>query len=272
MSKIIFPLIFIAFLVAGLYAFRESVIAPAPAPAPIPAPAPTPEPIPTPTPVPPPGEKVTLREGQREGPFLLQKVYASYVTGLAYREYPVAMDNGSPITLYIGNSVSNGCTITMTLVSIDFQNKRAAFDKKTDFNRPCPICLSEGTLIDTPNGQIKVEQLRIGDLIWTTNILGKRVSSFVIAASRTQAPADHKVVHVILNDGRELFVSPLHPTADGRLIGKLAKGETLDGSIIISAEKIPYAYKFTYDILPAGATSAYWANGILMGSTIKSIQ
>jgi hypothetical protein len=33
-------------------------------------------------------------------------------------------------------------------------------------------------------------------------------------------------------------------------------------------ERVAYAEPETYDVLPAGATGCYWANGILVGSTL----
>lgn len=81
---------------------------------------------------------VTLREGQREGPLLVQKIYADRVEGLNFLEYPVAMDSGLPITLRIGEKASNGCTIVLTLTKI--QGDSATFLKTVDENRPCPIC------------------------------------------------------------------------------------------------------------------------------------
>ncbi len=81
---------------------------------------------------------VTLSEGQREGPLLVQKIYADRVEGLNFPEYPVAMDSGLPITLRIGEKASNGCTIVLTLTSI--QDGSATFLKTVDENKPCPIC------------------------------------------------------------------------------------------------------------------------------------
>jgi len=72
----------------------------------------------------------------------------------------------------------------------------------------------------------------------------------------------------VLDDGRELWASPGHPTIDGRTLGKLQIGDSLQGAIIISTERIPYADSFTYDLLPAGETGFYWANGILIASTL----
>jgi len=53
-------------------------------------------------------------------------------------------------------------------------------------------------------------------------------------------------------------------------MGSLGVGEELDGSTITTWELVPYGGERTYDLLPAGATGHYWANGILMSSTIRS--
>src|SRR3989344_5150414 len=67
----------------------------------------------------PEGEVLALKEGQRESSFLLQKIYPDHVEGLNYWEYPVARDEGYPVTLLIGEIVSNGCTVQLTLLSIN---------------------------------------------------------------------------------------------------------------------------------------------------------
>jgi hypothetical protein len=88
---------------------------------------------------------VTLSEGQREGPLLVQKIYADRVEGLNFPEYPIAMDSGLPITLRIGEKASNGCTIVLTLTGI--QDASATFLKTVDENRPCPICWYQSALM-----------------------------------------------------------------------------------------------------------------------------
>ena len=77
------------------------------------------------------------------------------------------------------------------------------------------------------------------------------------------------MIHLTLNDGRELWASPGHPTSDGRTMGTLKIGDMLDGAQIMKLERVPYGGTATYDILPSGDTGFYWANGILMGSTLK---
>ena len=210
---------------------------------------------------------LTLSEGQREGPLLVQKIFPDSIQGLDFREYPLATNVGYPITLHIGDSASNGCTVELTLVKISIST--ATFLKKEYQNRPCPICLSENTVIDTPNGPINVKELKDGMTVLTQDSSGHKQTAVILKTGRTLVPTDHKMVHVILDDKRELYVSLNHPTADGILFGELLVGDPLDGSKIKSAEQVPYNGTFTYDILPSGQTGFYWANGILVGSTLK---
>ena len=133
----------------------------------------------------------------------------------------------------------------------------------------CPICLSRGTLIDTPNGQVPVEQLTVGDLVWTLDTSGVRVAVALVQIGSTPVPSTHRVVHLVLNDGREVWVSPGHPLSDGRTPGELRAGDFVDGARVVTADLVPYAGGSTFDILPAGDTGFYWANGILLASTLR---
>lgn len=133
---------------------------------------------------------------------------------------------------------------------------------------PCPICLARGTRIATPSGDVAVEDLRIGDIVWTQGADGSRVALPLIEIGSTPVPSTHRVVQLRLSDGRGVDVSPGHPTADGRKVGDLAAGDAYDAATVVSAELVPYAGGATFDVLPAGATGMYWANGVLLGSTI----
>ncbi len=134
----------------------------------------------------------------------------------------------------------------------------------------CPICLAAGTLIDTPRGPVRVEELRVGDLVWTKNEARQRVLAPIALVGHVQVPSTHQMIHLILSDGRQLWASPGHPTTDGRRLGDLRTGDPLDGARITQVERVPYGQTYTYDILPSGGTGFYWANGILMGSTLTS--
>jgi hypothetical protein len=141
--------------------------------------------------------------------------------------------------------------------------------KRTDYPYGCPICLAKGTSISTPSGFIAVENLQAGIKVWTVNNQGEKIEAKIAKISKTPVPNSHYVTHLKLKDGRELIVSPNHPTIDGKRIGTLVVGEVIDGSEIVSTSLEKYTNTYTYDILPEGDTGAYWADGILIGSTLK---
>jgi len=140
--------------------------------------------------------------------------------------------------------------------------------KLKGYEQICPICLASNTQIATPRGEINVKDIRAGMSVWSLNEKGERVASRVIRVTKTPVPSMHKVVHLILSDGREVWVSPNHPAANGKLAGELKEGEAYDEAQITSAELVPYWDSATYDILPDSASGLYWANGILLKSTL----
>jgi hypothetical protein len=133
---------------------------------------------------------------------------------------------------------------------------------------PCPICLARGTLIDTPDGPVPVEQLRLGDPIWTLDGSGRRVAATVVQLGSATAPRDHQVIRLVLADGRTVTASPGHPLADGWLVGDVRVGDTVDGSRVVAADRLPYSFGRTFDLLASGDTGSYFAGGIALGSTI----
>ncbi len=132
----------------------------------------------------------------------------------------------------------------------------------------CPICLSAQTSIDTPRGPVLVTDLKDGDLVWTMTAEGRRLAEPVLELRRTPVPATHEVIHLVLTDGRELWASAGHPTTDGRHLGDLVPGDLVDGGRVVLAGLVLYGQPATYDLLPAGGTGYYWANGILLASTL----
>lgn len=252
-----------------------------PAPAPIPIPPPKkPKPNPTPTPTPTPTQKIEYiikKSGERESSFLIQKINPDSVEGLWYQAYPLEIPNdpGSPKILHLGNDIGYACDgASEKLTNINFSKQEVTFTKIT--GEPpfggCPICLAGNTLIDTPSGPVRVKDLHIGMPIWTIDTNGVRVPEIVTRTSKVSVPSTHEMVHLILNDGRGLFASPGHPTIDGRGVGDLTAEDIYDGARILSVERIPYGEGTTYDVLPSGETGFYWANGILLGSTLRSFQ
>jgi hypothetical protein len=106
-----------------------------------------------------------------------------------------------------------------------------------------PICLTKGTLIDTPSGPVPVEQLHRGMAIWTVDNSGNRIVAGVVETTTT---------------------------AEGRALGEYHVGDTLDGALVILVQHVIYNGGATYDLLPAGSTGLYWANGILLKSTLAA--
>ncbi len=211
---------------------------------------------------------IFLAEGERDGPLLVQKIYTDHIEGLNFREYPIATNIGTSINLSIGQAASNGCTITLTLISIE--NKTAKFSRKVEYNKPCPICLSGNTYIDTPDGKFYVKDLKKGMAIWTKDSSGSKQAAIILRTSKVAVPKDFQMVYIALDDGRQLFTSPGHPLADGRILGSIKEGDIVDNSKVVIAKRIPYDGAFTYDVLPSGATGSYWANGIPVGSTLAA--
>jgi hypothetical protein len=97
---------------------------------------------------------------------------------------------------------------------------------------------------------------------------GRRVAATIAVVGSIAVPATHRVVHLELADGRTVDASPGHPLPDGRRIGDLRLGDQVDGSTVVGATTLPYAGGATFDLLPDTVTGAYWADGILLGSTL----
>ncbi|HJS28515.1 MAG TPA: Hint domain-containing protein, partial [Anaerolineales bacterium] len=201
-----------------------------------------------------------------------QTMFSDQEKLLIYREHkklaalPFSLaGDGYEFQLRSGREEAEGHLVTG---SVDSQGSISIVMEEPTF-LTCPICLAAGTRIETPSGPVRVESLRAGMLVWTLDEGGMRLARPLVRVGRTVVPETHQVIHILLEDGRELWVSPGHPTADGRSTGELRAGEGLDGGVVRSVEAVPYATGATYDLLPAGETGFYWANGILMGSTLR---
>jgi hypothetical protein len=131
----------------------------------------------------------------------------------------------------------------------------------------CPICLVAGVLIATPRGNVPVQDVRVGMPVWTTDGRGERIAAVVLESGHMEAPVGHEVVRLTLADGRVVIASPGHPTADGRTVGALRPGDRYDGTVVARVMLIPYG-GVTWDLLPSGPSGTYFANGVLLGSTL----
>jgi hypothetical protein len=133
----------------------------------------------------------------------------------------------------------------------------------------CPICASPDTPIATPAGARPIAELRAGELVYSID--GAAIVAVPLLRVGSTPVTGHRVVHLLLDDGTELEISPGHPTADGRRFCDLAPGSRLDDRhVVLSAELVPYRYERTYDIEPASSTGTYFAGGALVGSTFRA--
>jgi hypothetical protein len=140
-------------------------------------------------------------------------------------------------------------------------------------NGTCPVgctgcvCASPDTPISTPRGDRPIAELAAGDLVYSVD--HDAIVAVPLVRVQRRAVHDHHVVRVTLASGAVLEISAPHPTADGRTFGDLRAGDVLDHIPVVAVERIPYQHPFTYDILPASETRAYFAGGALIGTTMS---
>lgn len=191
-----------------------------------------------------------------------QQVYGDYKVLAAFQLTP----DGNKYDFSYSVRTGPAKPSTLTKGTID-PTGSIVVQSRSSYRRSCPICLAASTTIDAPNGPVAVTSLRPGMPVWTADLSGNRQLALVLEVGSMLAPAGHEVVHLALADGREVWVSPGHPTSDGRQVGDLVPGDVLDGSRIVAAERTPYVGR-TYDLLPSGPTGVYWADGVPLRSTL----
>ncbi len=135
---------------------------------------------------------------------------------------------------------------------------------------PCyKKCLPPTARIATPDGDRAIDALAVGDPVWSQGADGARVVAHVQIVRPVAVPRDHALVELTLADGRTVRASAGHPLAgNARGVGDLVVGDVLDGSTVTAARTIPYDVGETWDLLPDSPAGTYWADGVLLGSTI----
>jgi len=133
---------------------------------------------------------------------------------------------------------------------------------------PCPQCdcAAPDTPIATPDGQVPIEALNVGDLVYSMH--GGVIRPVPLRTVNRRPVVDHYVVQLTLANGTVLHISGDHPTAAGRSFSELEAGESLDGVEITAIATVPYEHSHTFDILPDSDTGTYFAGGVLIGSTL----
>ena len=108
-----------------------------------------------------------------------------------------------------------------------------------------------------------------GDSVYSVNTRGEKIIVPLIAVNKTAVEPNHRMLNIELADGRKLQVTPDHPAAaDYFSLTQYETGTVLDKSTVTQKYFTELNNAFTYDILPGGDTGYYWANDILIGSTL----
>lgn len=176
--------------------------------------------------------------------------------------------NGSYRFDYLNMPAPGASEGRRTAGSID-ERGSITIDQQAPANEPaCPICLARGTRIATPDGEVAIENIRVGMHVWSIDETGRRIVANVVRVGQTRVPSSHQVVRLVLDDGRTVRASPGHPLADGRLLATIGAGDRVDGATVVSATLEPYADGSTFDLLTDSPSHAYFADGIPLGTTL----
>jgi len=130
-------------------------------------------------------------------------------------------------------------------------------------------CLPGDARIATPHGDVPIDALKVGDLVYTADALGRRTPAPILALTSVPFDAAHPIHEVTLSDGRFFRASAGHPLVDGTLVGAVRVGASIDGAIV-SEFRTRHIEGPTWDLLPAGPTGTYWADGVHLGSTLRA--
>jgi hypothetical protein len=89
----------------------------------------------------------------------------------------------------------------------------------------------------------------------------------IVRVNRTPV-VGHQVLRVTLENGRFIAMTAEHPLPDGRPLSVLRTGSELMGGVVRDVARVAYEHPATYDILPDSTSGAYFASGVLIGSTL----
>ena len=56
-------------------------------------------------------------------------------------------------------------------------------------------------------------------------------------------------------------------TGAGQPIDAVQVGAALSGSVVVQVDRVPYRGSRLWDVLPSGASGAYWSDGVQLRST-----
>jgi len=185
---------------------------------------------------------------------------------MSEKEY---LDDVNPERREFLEKITKGAFIIPTVLSVMMLNQKLNLSTANAQSNLAPNCLSNHTSISTPEGNVPASDLRTGMVIYTLDKAGNKVTEPIELVMKLSGSEGYELRRLVLSDGRELEISGTHPTAGYGRIADLSPGDVLDGSTVVSIEGVRHDGSFVYDLLPAGDTGFYWANGVLVGSTLS---
>lgn len=133
----------------------------------------------------------------------------------------------------------------------------AAISTKVSF-----ICIPEGSLIDIPKGQIKVEDIKARDLVFDKD---KKEVKVLMKYEFDELPTKDRFINLVFEDGSEATVCDMHKV-DGIRAMDLLVGE----NGLVSKQFVPMNVR-SYDLLTSGRDGSYCVNGVGVDSMIPEL-
>ena len=127
-------------------------------------------------------------------------------------------------------------------------------------------CAAPDTPIATPEGERWIADLQPGDLVYSVE--GEEIRAVPIVRVNRTPVVGHHVMRVTFESGRSITMTAEHPLPDGRPLSTLRTGSERMGGGVSQVSRVPYRHAATYDILPDSTSGAYFASGVLIGSTL----
>jgi len=127
-------------------------------------------------------------------------------------------------------------------------------------------CTAADTPVATPTGDRAIAELRPGDLVYSVH--DRQIRAVPILRTNRVPVENHRMLRVRFASGSVIEMSPGHPTAEQVPIASLSVGQELAGECVVGIASVPYTQPYTYDILPASDSGSYFADGVLVGSTL----
>lgn len=130
-------------------------------------------------------------------------------------------------------------TFAFTAKAKKSEEENLPLSPKNKINRLC--CFAPGTLVSTPSGERAIEDLRVGDIVWSRDDKGHHGTIFPARITQTHQRDDQPIYKLVLEQGNQenspqqeiLLVTPGHPFyVVGRgfvAASQLKKGDILAG-------------------------------------------